>query len=481
MQAVRPNRLCWLPLFGFAWIAAALAFGSLVWLGVFLSDLFCDVGREVWLVIFGVPWLLLSAMLAHTAYLLVASCSPWGDVEREWLGRASGWYLITALAWLIMAAIVLIGPKLYFEAALIGANGGKWLTTVSAAGGAITAFIGKSGLTPARGSASGWPAITANVVFGIAATVFGVGLLILFSAWLDIAELHFFRHSDDLAADACFSAVAASDIPRACYDTGGWAVLAAALASIAFIANLFVNVNRFSLHAVYRNRLIRAYLGASREPGRAPDAFTGFDWNDNLRVASLWSGKATARGWRPFHVINMTLNLAATRNLAWQQRKAMSFTATPLFCGAAGAGRADSLGYRHTRDYGDPTASGEFRDGREIKGITLGTAMAVSGAAASPNMGYYSSPGAAFLMTLFDVRLGWWLGNPSKAGERTYQRAGPLFALKPILAELFGLTDDTSPYVYLSDGGHFENLGLYEMIRRRCKWIVVVDAGAFSH
>jgi hypothetical protein len=42
--------------------------------------------------------------------------------------------------------------------------------------------------------------------------------------------------------------------------------------------------------------------------------------------------------------------------------------------------------------------------------------------------------------------------------------------------EGFGLTDDTSRYVLLSDGGHFDNLGLYEMVLRRCRFIVVVDA-----
>ena len=42
---------------------------------------------------------------------------------------------------------------------------------------------------------------------------------------------------------------------------------------------------------------------------------------------------------------------------------------------------------------------------------------------------------------------------------------------------MFGLTTDDRPYVYLSDGGHFENLGLYEMVRRRCRFIVVSDAG----
>src|SRR5205823_1122534 len=48
---------------------------------------------------------------------------------------------------------------------------------------------------------------------------------------------------------------------------------------------------------------------------------------------------------------------------------------------------------------------------------------------------------------------------------------------KPILAEMFGDTTDSHPYIYLSDGGHFENLGLYEMVLRRRKTIIVSDAG----
>jgi hypothetical protein len=75
---------------------------------------------------------------------------------------------------------------------------------------------------------------------------------------------------------------------------------------------------------------------------------------------------------------------------------------------------------------------------------------------------------------LFNVRLGWWLGSPGRAG---YRSNGPRFSLSPALRELAGDTTDRSKWIYLSDGGHFENLGLYEMVRRRCRIIVVSDAG----
>jgi len=160
---------------------------------------------------------------------------------------------------------------------------------------------------------------------------------------------------------------------------------------------------------------------------------------------------------RALHLVNTTLNLVAGDDLAWQERKGAAFGISPLYSGNPG------LGYRATRAYGGPS------------GVSLGTAVAISGAAASPNMGYNSSPALSFLLTLFNVRLGWWLGNPAKD---SYSNKNPSNTLETVLDEAFGLTDEKHDYVYLSDGGHFDNLGLYEMVLRRCKCIVVSDAGA---
>ena len=173
---------------------------------------------------------------------------------------------------------------------------------------------------------------------------------------------------------------------------------------------------------------------------------------------------------KPFHVFNMTLNLVRGKNLAWQERQAESFTVSPLHCGSWQIPDPEETeskrrgSYRRSDEYG----------GRDVGGISVGTAIAVSGAAVSPNMGYYSSPVVTFLMTLLNVRLGWWLGNP-RSGDY-YHLAHPNSAVYPIVAEALGLTDDENDYIYLSDGGHFENLGLYEMVLRRCKVIIVCDA-----
>jgi hypothetical protein len=228
-----------------------------------------------------------------------------------------------------------------------------------------------------------------------------------------------------------------------------WLMIASYIA-ISVAASWPINVNKFSLHAMYRLRLIRAYLGASN-PKRNPHPFTGFDKHDDVPMCLLHPCK-------PLHIVNMTLNLVKGHNLAWQQRKAAPFTSTRLHTGSC------RLGYRSSIEYGgsDP--------------ITLGTAVTISGAAASPNMGYNSSPLLTIVMMLFNARLGWWLGNPKSSGN-SWRKSGPTFGIRPFLDEMFGLTDDTNPWVYLSDGGHFENLAIYEAVLRRCRTIVVSDAG----
>jgi len=224
-----------------------------------------------------------------------------------------------------------------------------------------------------------------------------------------------------------------------------------------------VDINQFSIHMLYRNRLMRGYLGASNKT-RQGQPFTGFDPDDDLLISDLQTRSAYAG---PYPIVNTSLNLVKGRDLAWQTRKAASFTFSPLYSGYLSPSQRnpDKMEYRYlsTAAYGKPD------------GMTVGTAMAISGAAASPNMGYHSSPPLAFLMTVFNVRLGWWSGNPLH--HDAWQKAGPSVGLWYMLKELFGLTNDETKFVYLSDGGHFENLGIYELVKRQCRFIIACDAG----
>jgi hypothetical protein len=227
--------------------------------------------------------------------------------------------------------------------------------------------------------------------------------------------------------------------------------------------------------------LTRAFLGAAR-PERKPDPFTQFDPKDNLPLASL--ADAVGRR-RLFPVINMTLNLTAGAAAAWSERKAMAFTATPLACGApllhtpgwtGGVGQDPPGAYVATAAYaGQENPDATHNVGY---GLTLATAMTISGATVSPNRGYHSSALTAFVMTLFNVRLGAWLPNPAVVDNpRDLALAFPRRSLRVLLGDLLGVSGDESAAIYLSDGGHFENLGLYEMLRRRCHRILVIDAG----
>ena len=89
-------------------------------------------------------------------------------------------------------------------------------------------------------------------------------------------------------------------------------------------------------------------------------------------------------------------------------------------------------------------------------------------------MGYHSSPLVTILMTVFNAAARAVAPQP----RASHLEAGRTGVRRYLFDELFGRTTDKGRYVYLSDGGHFENLGVYELVRRRCRFIVVCDAGA---
>lgn len=248
-------------------------------------------------------------------------------------------------------------------------------------------------------------------------------------------------------------------------------------AGVWLLFGLTVDVNEFSMNAFYRNRLVRCYLGASNAQ-RQPEPITNFDPHDDIVLADVVEVERDGNGCRPLYpLIGTALNLVAAKQLDWQDRKAASFCLTPGYCGyVPPPSRAGASAIGDPTPHAAATAMpGAARDPLAAA-LTLGSAVSISGAAVSPNMGYHSSPAVTFLLTLFDARLGWWLANPSHP-TRPRADSAP-FSAGWLLAEMLGLTRDGGRYVYLSDGGHFENLGLYELVRRRCRFVLCVDAGA---
>ena len=414
---------------------------------------------------FAVPLLLFSFLIGGAVYVGLAS--RWtNDDDREWWARSSGWIIIALVAWIGLVAIVIFGPSLLLEIPYI-------LVPLGGATGLLTLLLGFSANTLAKGDQAdegGWQALLFKVGPVLAAPVAILSLaafLALLTSWM----MHGLPEMVAVQPDTDHAGSLPSLFDRAyhrivLHHTNGWwlLVLTGFLVLIAVPMALLINVNKFSLHSIYRNRLVRAYLGASNED-RNPNPFTGFDPQDNIEMyrCAPDAPSATA-GPRLLHIVNIALNLVGKKKekLAWQERKAESFTMSPLHVGNW------QLGYRRTEDYGKS---------KRGEAISLGTAIGISGAAASPNMGYHSSPAVTFLMTLFNVRLGWWLGNPGKAGRDTFDKPSPTFSIGPMIYEALGFTNDDYKYVYLSDGGHFENLGLYEMVLRHCRFILAIDSG----
>ena len=380
--------------------------------------------------------------------------------QREWWARLGGQLLRVQVIWTLLFGVVFLAAPLLAWAvtmapAWLGSVGVGWIVTTLG-----SLFAAKSPATGAGGTnGRRWLELLAR----IGPYVFLAGVFLLLSAGLDnlLASLstacprgvdpYYYTFPQLVAVYSCSSGNT---------DLLPLLALFGACVLVAGLLGWRVNVNVFSLHNFYHHRLARCYLGAARkESERRSDSYTGFDPDDDLPLSRLVQ--------RPYPIINAALNLAAGEELAWQTRKAASFIFSPLYSGYYQINLEEQKGnYRLTAKYGSETVP---------KGVRLGSAMAVSGAAASPNMGYHTVPAIAFLLTVFNVRLGRWCANPSNA---KWQKSDPCFAPWYLFKELTGSADKDNNFVYLSDGGHFENLGIYELVRRRCRYIVASDAAA---
>jgi hypothetical protein len=226
-----------------------------------------------------------------------------------------------------------------------------------------------------------------------------------------------------------------------------WAGLVFAL---AVLLGLAVNTNHVSLGRFYRDRLMEAFMpdyeaALASMIGPAPAAADAM----RLHRASVAA---------PYHIINTNVVLINARSRRRRIRGGDSFALTRDWCGSS------ATGWRATKQF--------MNDG-----MTLPTAVAISGAAANPNtgvggVGLTRSRVVSVLMALLNLRLGYWVPHP--VGGR--QNALPNHFRPGFLALLRGYHEDY-PFQELSDGGHFENLGIYELIRRRVRLILVCDGG----
>lgn len=418
-------------------VLSALAFTGLTgalhaWIGVAPGS---DPSVVAWHLPF-VPlaWSLIVAVPEFIHQLIMSQQMT--DADREWTARYSGVMLLGALLCTLGSLVVLVLPA--------------WLLTgpddvsrpLAAAGVALLAAIAL------------WRRWTGLLLMMAA---FALALGVCLRAFVRVGP---FEPLNVLAPSMIGTGI-------------GIVLLIAAIVAV----DRFVNINRFSLHAIYRNRLSRTFLGASRPPadlGRAcraeerkqfaprdPGAFQDFDADDNPRMRWLKrrDDSPADTGWLPVALFNASLNTTWTITQAGRRAKSYPFTFSQFHCGSP------EIGYCRSEVYA--ASSG---------GIGLATAMATSGAALSSRSGQLDSRVLAFLKTIFNLRLGWWLGNPGV--PRARGGSAPRFSMQAFCAELLGRGLRSRDWIHLSDGGHFENLAVFSLLQRGCADIVCIDAGA---
>ena len=214
---------------------------------------------------------------------------------------------------------------------------------------------------------------------------------------------------------------------------------------IIFLLGYIVNPNALSFHRFYRNQLAEAFLHF------APS-------NRNIKLHQLLPKKEQSKEdyLAPYPLINTCLNLQDDDDTKFSGTKAYDyFLLSPLYCGAKLTGYVNTA---TTPDYQD---------------MTLPAATTISAAAVNPGMGMYSNKLLSIFMTVFNFRLGFWVHNPLK-GKKSSLVWWPIY----FFYELFSKIGTSNRKLNISDGGHIENLGVYELLRRKCRLIIAVDGGA---
>lgn len=262
----------------------------------------------------------------------------------------------------------------------------------------------------------------------------------------------------------------------------GWSpntdVPASAAAIVVILAfALLAHNRRYSMHLFYCERIHEAFASRREKVDGQVEA-QRIPYEQPVRLSDIARLNAERSRWAggSFPELILCASVAARGDEVPNKTWAASFT----FEGERSGNERLKL----------DAATRKFEAGAGIGGgdLTLPAIMAISGAAISPIMGRFTLPAFRFLMAVLNIRLGVWIPNPNRpspvpigkswAGKlreyvlRKWFEPGAWYVLK----EGLGIVDAHGRYIYVTDGGHWENLGLTELLRRRCTHVVVVDA-----
>ena len=420
---------------------------------------------------------LLAILLALWAVLRSIDRIRW--IPQKWFDRVTsdtrGWLLALARFLIFLTAVmafldlqpIAIGWIAELRTALSRADAlslstvTAWISPFLAFAGAVTIFGGRLGrfLEISRRT-RGW-ATLARRLFAQAAVLIAALIVpaLIWLAYLCLAAWAIHGWPAPALTDLLPTFVTARFPDYAPLLLVYWSVLAIALLITAPLA-----ANGYSLHRFYRDRLSKAFLFQA-DTNRSGEPVP----LDQLLLSQLRYGLG------PYPIINAALNVQGSAAANRRGRNAEFFTFTPHFVGSNLTLYAPTSGDAH--DAGP--FSMELVDPR----LDLGTAMAISGAAISANMGGNTIRAMSPTLALLNVRLGYWLRNPRHIGvHSTRSRVKGWISRVTdkyyLIAEMLNQLDETKRDVYLTDGGHIENLGLYELLKRGCQLILAVDAEA---
>ena len=220
------------------------------------------------------------------------------------------------------------------------------------------------------------------------------------------------------------------------------------------------NLNYSSLNRMYRDRLMEAFM-----PDKSSVAVNRWGFADEANKANISTMCQTPdnRGIkRPYHLLNATIVIADSTDPKYRSRHGDSFLLSPMFVGSDATGYSDSKTYMTNRG-----------------GLSLATAMSISGAALNPNAGGLGEGPAvnrvvATLLALLNLRMGFWAAVPGKISNSIPNYIKPGLAGGILSTSALSGSGD---FVELADGGGFDNLGLYELFRRQLTLIIAYDGG----
>ena len=413
-----------------------------------------------------VAWMILAAIAAHFASGIAEPDSI--TRQRVLLTRTMATCLGLSVAVALLGTVETVSQSLYLH---LHERTGAPAPTVSALLAALAALfpmLKKLAESVAGAKPGGVVArLPVDATFTVLAIVIIFAMAVL---WHMLALTLLFQAANPWSVMTAGSA----SIIRGAYETArlpyALGLLGLTLAGTCAAGYFIGFVNLSSLASLYAARLTRAYLGASNPVRFEPDAarkpskshnVTEPEPLDDFNMTAFHAG----RHFGPLHIINTTINQTSGSGdqLTQKDRKGLPLAITPHGLSVNG-GPALQSGQR----------------------LSLGQWIGISGAAFAPGLGRGTSFGKAALFTLTNIRLGYWWrardthradGSPENPVTTVWRQLtrNQRYLRRELSGEFYGRSGQ---YWFLSDGGHFENTAIFELLRRRCALIVACDDGA---